>query len=290
MKIDVVCPLFEAAEEIDGFLTRLQAQTGVEIQKKVFAVTKSADFERTVEKLQAAGCDYFLVEKEDFSHSLTRQKAIYEHCESDVVIMMSQDVVLENEDALLLLASAVSAEVPYAYGRQICKKKTIEFYVRNKNYGSESLIVSQADVEKMQLKAFFASDAFSAYHRPTFLSLGGYDDEHMMMSEDMYYAKKVIDAGLKKAYVAEAVVEHSHKLTLKQLYNRYYQTGIWFANHPQFDNYKTTDSGLKLATYVFKKALLHFNIPVLFRFIPDMLARYLGMKKGKKCKPEVQNA
>ena len=290
MKIDVVCPLFEAAEEIDGFLTRLQAQTGVEIQKTVFAVTKSADYERTLEKLQGTNCTYFLVEKEEFSHSLTRQKAIYEYCESDVVVMMSQDVILENEDALFLLAQAVSAEVPYAYGRQICKKKTIEYYIRNKNYGPESETVSQADVEKMQLKAFFASDAFSAYHRPTFLSLGGYDNEHMMMSEDMYYAKKVIDAGLKKGYVAEAVVEHSHKFTLKQLYNRYYQTGIWFANHPQFDNYKTTDSGLKLAVYVFKKALLNFNIPVLFRFIPDMLARFLGMKKGKKCKPEVKNA
>lgn len=290
MKIDVVCPLYEAAEEIDGFLTRLNAQTGVEIQKKVFAVTKSADHERTVEKLQAAGCDYFLVEKEDFSHSLTRQKAINDYCVSDVVVMMSQDVILENEDALLLLAQAVSDQVPYAYGRQICKKKTIEFYVRSKNYGAESFVVSQEDVEKMQLKTFFASDAFSAYHRPTFLALGGYDNEHMMMNEDMYYSKKVIDAGLKKAYVAEAIVEHSHKFTLKQLYERYYQTGLWFAKYPQFDGYKTTDSGLKLALYVFKKALLNFNIPVLFRFLPDMTSRYLGMKKGKKTKPEVKNA
>lgn len=98
----------------------------------------------------------------------------------------------------------------------------------------------------------------------------------------MYYAKKVIDAGYKKAYVAEAVAEHAHHYSFKQLYNRYFQTGIWFAEHPEFDEYKATNSGLSLALYVFKKALFAFNIPVLVRFIPDMLARFLGMKKGKK--------
>ena len=282
MKIDVVCPLYQAANELDGFLSRLNAQTGVQINKVVFPVTVSEDCEKTVKKIKEFGYSYFLVEKEDFSHSLTREKAIIEYCESDAVVMMSQDVILESPDALQKLAESLSEEVAFAYGRQISKKKNIEYYIRNKNYGPEKGLVGKEDVERLQLSAFFASDAFSAYYRPTFLKLGGYGGVHMMMSEDMYYAKKIIDAGYKKAYVADAVVVHAHKYTLKQLYQRYYQTGIWFANHKEFDGYKTTDSGMKLALYVFKKALLGFNIPVLFRFIPDMLARYLGMRKGKK--------
>ena len=36
------------------------------------------------------------------------------------------------------------------------------------------------------------------------------------------------------------------------------------------------------ATHVFKKALRDLNLRVLLRFLPDMSARYLGMKKGKK--------
>lgn len=284
MRIDVVCPLYLAANNLDGFLERINAQKGIEINKIVFPVTVSEDSDATVEKIKEAGHVYFLVEKEDFSHSLTREKAIMEYCESDVVVMLSQDVILENEDALALLAQSLNEEVAFAYGRQICKKKNIEYYIRNKNYGADGRLVGKEDVEQLQLGAFFASDAFSAYYRPTFVKLGGYGGVHMMMSEDMYYAKKIIDAGYKKAYVAEAVVEHAHKYTLKQLYRRYYQTGIWFAEHKEFDAYKTTDSGLKLAWYVFKKAILGFNIPVLFRFIPDMLVRYLGMKKGKKSK------
>ena len=170
----------------------------------------------------------------------------------------------------------------YAYGKQVCPKKTIEHYIRNRNYGSRSFYVKQEDVQKLQLMAFFASDAFAAYHRPTFCSIHGYDGIAMMMSEDMYYAKKIIELGYKKAYIATAVVEHSHKLSLKQLYKRYYATGIWFAEHPEFSKYRSIDSGLKLAAYVFWEALKDFNIPVLFRWLPDMTARYLGLKKGKR--------
>ena len=283
LRIDVVCPLYRAEDEIDAVLAGLSAQKNIILHKVVFSITDTGDdLSVVIEKILKAGYTYFLVPLADFSHSLTRQTAIFDYCESDVVLMLSQDARFVGEDAAFTLASAVDETCVYAYGRQICSKRTIERYVREKNYGKESLTVSNDDVASMQLSAFFASDAFSAYHRPTFIKVGGYDDIHMMMNEDMYYAKKVIDMGLKKAYVAQAIVEHSHRHTLKQLYQRYRATGAWFAQHPEFDAYKTTDSGLKLALYVFKRALKDLNAPVLLRFLPDMSARYFGMKKGKK--------
>lgn len=288
LKIDVVCPLYRAEDEIDAVLRGLTAQKNIILQKVVFPITDTGDdLSVVIEKIQKAGYTYFLVPLGDFSHSLTRQTAVFDYCESDVVLMLSQDARFTGEDAVFSLASAVNETCVYAYGRQICEKKTIERYIREKNYGKESFALSSDDVESMQLSAFFASDAFSAYHRPTFVKSGGYDNIHMTTNEDMYYAKKVIDMGLQKAYVATAVVEHSHKYTLRQLYQRYRATGEWFAQHPEFDAYKTTDSGLKLALYVFKRALKDFNIPVLLRFLPNMSARYLGMKKGKRrgCHP-----
>ncbi len=282
MKIDVVCPLYMAEKEIEQIIANIKKQENVEINKIIFPVTLSEDSEKTIEIIKNYSCTYFTVEKKEFSHSLTREKAMSEFCESDVVVMLTQDAVLEKTDAFYQIASAVNENVPYAYGKQICKKKNIEYYTRKKNYANVSHTVESKDVEKMGLLAFFASDAFSAYYRPLFLELGGYDGIPMMMNEDMYYAKKIIDRGYKKAYVAEAEVVHSHKFTLKQLYKRYYDTGVWFAEHPEFNQYKSTSSGLKLALYTFGKALLHFNVPVLFRLIPDMLARFLGMKKGKK--------
>ncbi len=281
MKIDVVCPLYKAETYIDHLLHWLIAQKEVEIVQGIFPITETGNTTQVEEKILAAGFRFFHVNPKDFSHSLTRERAMMEFCTSDVVVMLSQDVTLLGEHCLYRLASEVTAATPYVYGRQICKDKSIEHYTRIGNYGTKDLVCTQADIPRMQLKTYFASDAFSAYHRPTFLELGGYDGVHMMMSEDMYYAKKVIDAGLAKKYVASAVVEHSHKLTLKQLYQRYYQTGIWFREHPEFNGYKTTDSGLKLALSVLKGAIGDFNIPVLIRFVPDMAARYLGMQKGK---------
>ncbi|MBE6702190.1 MAG: rhamnosyltransferase [Ruminococcaceae bacterium] len=282
MKIDVVCPLYCADDEIDGVIAGLKSQSNIQLHKVVFPITDDGDVSAVVQKIEKAGFDYFCVSLSDFSHSLTRQKAMMEYCESDVVLMMSQDVHFVDENAVFALVSAINEITVYAYGRQICKKKTIEKYTREKNYGKESHTVTAADVASMQLSAFFASDAFSAYHRPTFVALNGYDNSHMMMNEDMYYAKKIIDRGYSKAYVAQAVVEHSHSYGFKALYERYRATGHWFAEHPEFDNYKTTDSGMKLAKYVLKRALRDFNVPVLFRFLPDMTSRYLGMKKGKK--------
>lgn len=281
MKIDIVCPLFRADDYIDDLISGIQRQNGIELGQVVFAITNIGEIQPVINKIDEAGFDYFLVEKKDFSHSLTREKALKEYCSNDIVVMISQDVHLIHENAMFELASAINDEVVYAYGKQICRRKTIEYYIRKRNYGETSAIISKDDVEKLQLKAFFASDAFSAYHRSTFIQLGGYDSVHMMMSEDMYYAKKVLDAGYRKAYVATAVVEHSHKFTLKQLYNRYYATGVWFSEHPEFDAYHATDSGIKLAFFVLGQALKHFNIPVLIRWLPDMIARYLGMRKGK---------
>lgn len=290
IKIDIVCPLYHAEKHLDGFLARLRAQRDVEIVRGVFPLTDDgSDLTAVKAKLDAEGFTYFTVAPEEFSHSLTRERAIRDYCVSDIVLMLSQDVILEGDGAVATLAAALGDGVVYAYGRQIVKHKTIEYYVRRKNYGADSFTVSKDDIPEMGLRAFFASDAFAAYDRPAFLALGGYDGIPMMMNEDMYYAKKLLDAGYRKAYVAGAVAEHSHRFTLKQLYRRYYATGVWFREHPEFSGYKTTDTGMKLALSVFAGALKHFNLPVLLRFLPDMTARYLGMKRGAKAPRKKEN-
>lgn len=284
-QIDLVCPLYRAEAHIDTFLARLAAQQDVELVRAVFAITDDgADLSYVTDRLTAAGYTYFTVSPNEFSHSLTRERAVRDHCVSDTVVMLSQDVVLEGDRALATLVSALGDGVAYAYGRQIAKKKTIEHYVRRKNYGETSFTVGAADIGRLGLGAFFSSDAFAAYDRSVFLALGGYDGIPMMMNEDMYYVHKLLEAGYRKAYVADAVAEHYHRFTLKQLYRRYRAAGVWFREHPNFAGYKATDTGLRLARSVFAGALRDLNLPVLLRFIPDMAARYLGMKAGAKAR------
>lgn len=285
INIDVVCPIYKGYDYLTPLLKSIKMQDGVKINNIIFPLT-IGDYEELddIRKfIKDNNIISFEVLEKDFSHSLIREKAIREYCHSHIVVMISQDVKIENNDAFYNLCySIANGETVYNYGKQIVKQKTIEKYIREINYRSTSYQISKEDIEKEQIKAFFASDAFAAYDRDIFLKVDGYHGYDVMMNEDMLYSKIILEAGYKKGYCANAVVEHSHKLTLKQLYKRYYDTGIFFARVHEFDNYQITDSGFSLALKVLKRALKDFNIKVLLVFIPNMLARYLGMRKGKK--------
>lgn len=285
INIDIVCPVYKGFHYLEPLYKSFFTQKNVNIKNVVFAITDSQDEEmgKIREFVKKNDIKYFEVSKEDFSHSLTREKAIREYCTSKCIVMLSQDVKLTNDEVFYNLVKDIdSGNTVYNFARQICTNKSIEKYIRKKNYPSESYYVTKGDITSMQLMAFFASDACSAYNRDIFISIGGYGGYDVMMGEDMLYSKIILDAGHKKKYCADAVVEHSHKYTLKQLYKRYYDTGIFHSKVKVFNSYKSTDSGVKLALYVLKEAVKHFDLPVLFRWLPDMSARYLGMKKGRK--------
>ena len=284
LELDVVCPIYRNLNQIKSLVEHLKLQKNVDIKNMVFPLTLSSEVEdqQIMDFLKENNIQYFTETTETFSHSLTREKAIRDYCKSKLVVLVSQDVVLFDENALYNLASKIDDEYIYGFGRQICTNKSIEKYIRRKNYPEQGYTVSKDDIEKMQLMAFFTSDAFSCINRDKFIELDGYQGYNVMFAEDMLYSKFLLDAGYKKVYAADAVVDHSHKYTLKQLYKRYYETGKFHAEIKIFDQYKSTDSGMKLALYVLKEALKHFDIPVLFRWLPDMSARYLGMKKGRK--------
>ena len=56
----------------------------------------------------------------------------------------------------------------------------------------ESKIVSKEDINKLGLKTFFFSDASGAINRKIFNELNGYDEKRLPISEDMYFAYKIL--------------------------------------------------------------------------------------------------
>ena len=172
-------------------------------------------------------------------------------------------------------------ECEACYSRQICTNNTIEKYTREKNYPEESFVVTKKDISRLGLRTFFFSDASSAIKKDIFLKLKGYDGKKLPINEDMYIAYKLIMNNYRIKYCAESKVIHSHQFTLKQIYKRYYDIGKFFKENPYLDNYKTNKTGGNLALYILKRAIQDKNINVLINFIPNMSARFLGMKKGK---------
>ncbi|MBQ2835563.1 MAG: glycosyltransferase [Clostridia bacterium] len=279
MTIDIICPLYNAEKYINNLHQNLKKQKDVEIKNINYILTKGND--NTEKILEQLDCKYEVIEKQEFSHSLTREKAAMKS-NADVLVFITQDIIIEREDWLANLTKCIqNGECEASYSKQTCSNNTIEKYTRERNYTKESFIVSKDDIDNKGLQTFFFSDASSAIKRETFVKLNGYDGKNLPTNEDMYFAFKLITNGYKIKYCADSVVEHSHKFTLKQLYKRYYDTGVFLKQNSYLNKYKVNQTGGGMAIYILKRAIQDKNIPALIQFIPNMAARFIGMMMGK---------
>lgn len=280
MKVDIICPLYEAENYILNLNDSLLKQENVNINKIQYVLTKSKDNSEKI--LKENKLNYILIDKKDFSHSLTREKEAMKS-KSDIIVFISQDIVIENTDYLYNLVNPIiNGEADACYSRQLTKFDNIEKYTRESNYPDKSIIKTKDDIEKLGLKTFFFSDASSAVNTKVFKKLNGYDGKNLPINEDMYFAYKLIMNGYKIKYCADSVCYHSHNFKLKELYDRYKLTGRFFKENSYIDDFGTNKSGGGLAKYILKRAIKDKNIKVLIRFVPDMAARYIGMKAGKR--------
>lgn len=283
IEVDIICPLYNGYDYLEKLYKSITGQKNILINRLLFLVTNTNDNSENI--LKKYNLEYFTLNPEEFSHSMTRQHAIENYCESKVVIMITQDIEIFDEFSFYNLAKDVFYDKShFAFGRQLTKYNNIEKYIREKNYPEKSYFVTKKDVNRLQLKSFFSSDVFAAYNRNVFLEIGGYDNKYLSFSEDMYYARKIIMSDHILQYNANAKVYHSHKFTLKQLYKRYMLMGNFFRDNPEFQDYKANSEGISLAIYILKRAFMEINLKVLFSLIPNMFCRYLGKKMGEHSK------
>lgn len=280
MNVEIICPLYNAENYIENLDRNIKKQKNVTINKITYILTRSKD--ETERKLKEISADYSIIGPENFSHSLVREQAAMIST-ADIIVFITQDIDIRNEDWLeKLIEPIINNEAEACFSRQLTKYDNIEKYTREKNYPAESYVNTKQDIERKGLRTFFFSDASSAIKTEIFKKLNGYDGKKLPISEDMYIAHKIITNGYRIKYCADSVVYHSHKFTLKQLYDRYKLTGQFFKQNKYLDKYGTNKSGGGLAKYILKRAIQDRNIKVLLRFIPDMSARFIGMKVGKR--------
>lgn len=279
MKVEIICPLYNAEKYIRNLDSSLKKQKNVEIKKISYILTKSKD--NTEQILKDISAQYSIVEPKEFSHSLSREKvAMASEC--DILVFITQDVDIRNIDWLENLVKPIeNGEADATFSRQLTKFDNIEKYTREKNYPDKSYTVTKNDIDSMGLRTFFFSDASSAIKTENFKKLNGYDEKKLPTNEDQYIAYKLIMNGFRIKYCADSVVYHSHDFTLKQLYKRYYDIGKFYKQENYIDKFGTNKTGGGLAKYVLKRAMQDRNWKVLLRFVPDMGVRFIGMKIGK---------
>lgn len=281
MNIDIICPLFNGTVYLDDLHDSLLRQEKADLHEIHYVVTETGD--GIQEKLKTKEkCVFRTISRKGFSHSLTREQEAFA-CTADIIVFITQDIRIKNSDWLHELVKPIEeGKCSASFSRQVCTNYSIERYTREFNYPDHSMIKSRNDLERMGTYTYFFSDASSAVDRRLFVKLNGYDQKNFPTNEDTYFAYKLITEGYMIGYCADSVVEHSHSFTLKQLYDRYYLTGVFFAMEPYLQKAKTTRAGASLAKYILKKALEERNLQAILNYLPNMAARYLGMKAGQR--------
>jgi rhamnosyltransferase len=219
----IIIPIRNAGEQVCELLTRLKEQT---VPGEVIIVDSSSS--DAADSLGSSGVRVIKIRREDFDHGGTRTMAA-EEARGDILVFLSQDVLPFGERSIENLVRPFEDEtVGAAYGRQVPYPDASPFaaHLRLFNYPETSCLRSIRDKKNFKIKTPFLSNAFSAYRKKALLQVGGFKGR-LIFGEDTYAGAKLLLAGYKIAYTADAMVYHSHNYTPFEEFKRYFDIGVF---------------------------------------------------------------
>ena len=279
-KIGLVVPTLNAGSSWPTWLEALRQQTR---KPDFLLVIDSSSTDYTVALARSHGFEVRIIPKSEFNHGGTRQFGVNLLPTADVLVFLTQDALLAKMDAIQrLVAGFEDEQVGAAYGRQLPHRNagSIGAHARLFNYPPESQLRTLDDRRLYGVKTAFISNSFAAYRRSALSQVGGFP-KSSIMNEDTYVAGKMLIAGWKIAYCADAQVYHSHDYGFLDEFKRYFDIGVF---HSSTDWWRQTFGGLsgEGLRFVFSETVyLRQNNPLL---IPSAWFRtglkWLGFKLG----------
>jgi rhamnosyltransferase len=220
----IIVPTLNAARDWPTFAPALLACA----RPDQVLIVDSESSDDTVALAQAAGFTVHSIARSSFNHGGTRQLGAELAPEADVLVYLTQDAFLENSESIQeLLKPFADPEVGATYGRQLPNPdaRPIEAHARLFNYPASSSVRTLESRDQIGFKAIFLSNSLAAYRRSALMSVGGFPKDSIF-GEDTVTAAKMLLAGYKIAYVAEACASHSHSYTVLQEFKRYFDIGV----------------------------------------------------------------
>lgn len=252
-------------------------------------IIDSGSTDNTVFLAEENGFEIIKIDKSEFNHGGTRNYAVNKLNDCEIVVMMTQDVILENPLSIKELISSIldkHSNIFMSYGRQIVDEKKGNWFekrARLYNYPAESKVKSNFDKEELGIKTVFASNAFAAYDTKIFHEIGGFPSD-INFSEDMYIAAKGVLAGYSIAYESNATVFHTHNYSLKDEYYRYVEIGKFHKNQKWIQDKfgKNEGEGVKSVIDEIFSLISEGKLHFIFYSILLNITKYLGYKRGFK--------
>lgn len=282
LSVEIIIPTYKPTKQLIKLLDKLAGQTWP-IQKIRIINTEEKYFMKD-DLSEYSNLSITHIEQKDFDHGGTRDQAA-RLSNADILMFFTQDAMPANEETVEnLIGYFEDSTIGAVYARQLPKAdcKEIEKYTRAFNYPPCSMIKSLKDIDELGIKTFFCSNVCAAYRKEAYDSLGGFT-KHTIFNEDMIMAGKMIKAGLKIAYAAEAEVIHSHNYSNWQQFTRNFDIAVSQVTHPEiFDGLKSEGEGVRLVLQTIKHCIRIKKPWLIAELIVKSGFKFLGYKMGQR--------
>lgn len=281
MKISVIIPTYNAGKYLENLLKKLRDQT-VRPHEIIVIDSESADNTRKIaEKYRVK---FFTVAKAGFDHGGTRTIA-GKKAKGDVLVYMTQDALPYDHKTLEWITRPFRKDerIGAVYGRQVAYPGASPFAVHSRLFGypEKSFVRVMDDKRLYKIKTAFLSNAFTAYKR-TALAKTGWFKSNLISTEDTYAGAKMLLAGYRLAYSAEARVFHSHDYSVWQEFKRYFDIGSFHKNENWIirEFGKANDEGFRYVVSEWKYLVRHKKFLRIPEFFVRNMLKYIGYRMG----------
>jgi len=281
-RVAVIIPTYNAAGYWPALSEGIRAQSLVPHQ---VIVIDSSSSDGTAELARRDGFEVIVISPKNFNHGRTRQMGA-EHAErADLLIYLTQDAVPIGTNAFAnLVRPFEDAKIAAVYGRQLPREgaSPIEAHSRHFSYPSTSLVRSWESRRTIGFKSIFFSNAFGAYRRSALMSVGGFSPD-VIFGEDTLVVARMHRAGWKTAYIADAMVRHSHAYSVAAEFRRYFDIGVLHARENWLVDQFGSASGEGRRFVISElKHLLKVGPHLVPSAVMRTFAKYLGYKIGRR--------
>ena len=243
-------------------------------------VVNSSSNDGTIELAHAMGAETLLIPRHQFNHGTTRELA-RKHLGTDIVIMVTPDAYACDDtvvDKLIQPLQQRTASVSYARQIPHVGADFFEAFSRDFNYPNESHIRSLKNIAYHGVYTYFCSNTCAAYLNSALDEIGGFT--HSLFGEDTIAAAKLLNKNHSIAYVAEAVVHHSHSYTLKQEFKRHFDIGLSRKMHQHLFQSNDTQRGKAYLNAMLKR-LSRENPRLIPYALLQTLFKFTGYHAGR---------
>lgn len=224
--VALIIPVFNAEKDIPALFAGITQQT---LQPDTILIIDSSSTDKTRLLLAEYNVVIHTIPQHEFDHSGTRRLGT-ELVDADVYILMTQDAYPANPNTFAKLVENLFLEekIGCAYGRQLPKSEATPLSIHGRlfNYPDNSQTKYFSDRKNLGIKTCFNSDNLAAYKKEALQSVGGFPQK-LLTAEDAYVAAKLLLQGYAIRYASEACIYHSHNLSLKQEFHRYFSIGVF---------------------------------------------------------------